>query len=99
MGMAARTPPTAPASRIFKRASILRWARARSEGIAPGEADESGPPENLDVEPERPVVDVIEVEIDAGLQLVRCIHGAATAVDLGQAGNAGLHAVAEAVLR
>ena len=54
-----------------------------------------GQPHDLEVEPQRPVLDVVEVVLDALLD--RGV--AAPAVDLRPAGEAGLHLVAQHVLR
>src|SRR5579875_1249958 len=45
------------------------------------------------VEPDRPILDVIEVAFDAALDFVRRIGLAAPAIDLRPAGNAGTHAM------
>src|SRR5580700_3825337 len=52
------------------------------------------PQENEEVEQHRPVLDVIEVELDALLDLLFVVDLAAPAVDLRPAGDAGLDAVA-----
>src|SRR5271156_5571152 len=49
---------------------------------------------NVEVEQHRPVLDVIEIELDALLDFLFIVDLAAPAVDLGPAGNAGLDAVA-----
>ena len=49
---------------------------------------------NVQIEQHRPVLDVVEVELDALLDLFLVIDLAAPAVDLRPAGNAGLDAVA-----
>src|ERR1700692_1978028 len=49
---------------------------------------------NVEIEQHRPVLDVIEVELDALLDFLLAVALAAPAVDLGPAGNARLDAVA-----
>ena len=50
--------------------------------------------QDVDVEQDRPVLDVIEVVLDAALDLFLAVGFAAPAVDLRPAGDAGLHPVA-----
>src|SRR5689334_12256426 len=64
-------------------------------GVLVEEALHERQPHDLQVEGDRPVLDVIEVVLDPLLD--RGV--AAPAVDLGPAGEAGLHLVAEHVLR
>src|SRR5690349_12638593 len=59
------------------------------------EPAQHGKPHDLEVERQRPVLDVVEIELDALFE--RCV--AAPAVDLGPAGDASLHLVAEHVGR
>src|SRR5438105_6649535 len=53
--------------------------------------------EDDEVEQHRPVLDVIEVELDALLDLLFVVDLAAPAVDLGPAGNAGPDPVAREI--
>src|SRR5262245_44788271 len=50
--------------------------------------------DDVEVEPHRPVVDVVEIVLDALADLVDRVGLATPAVDLRPAGDAGLHAVA-----
>src|SRR5580700_11068767 len=73
------TKPAQPAS-----IGILVLRHQRERGL---EQDE-------EIEQHRPVLDVIEVELDALLDFLFAVDFAAPAVDLSPAGNAGLDAVA-----
>src|SRR5258705_10831012 len=53
--------------------------------------------QDVDVEQHRPVLDVIQIELDALLDLLFIVDLAAPAVDLGPAGDAGLDAVAREI--
>ena len=53
--------------------------------------------QNVEVEQHRPVLDVVEVELDALLDLLFIVDLAAPAVDLRPAGDAGLDAVAREI--
>src|SRR3954451_13462500 len=53
--------------------------------------------QNVEVEQHRPVLDVIEIELDALLDLLVGVDFAAPAVDLSPAGDAGLDAVAREI--
>ena len=49
---------------------------------------------DLDIEPQRPVVDIVEVDFNPFLHLFNGVGFAAATTDLRQAGNAGLDAMA-----
>src|SRR4051812_41481633 len=53
--------------------------------------------QDVDVEQHRPVLDVIQIELDALLDLLFIVDLAAPAVDLRPAGDAGLDAVAREI--
>jgi hypothetical protein len=55
------------------------------------------PQDNLDVEPQAPVIDVPEVELNAFLHQVDGGRFASQAVDLGPAGNARFDVMAEGI--
>src|SRR4051794_25258200 len=58
------------------------------------EADPDGPEHDVEVEPQRPVAQVIEVAVDARLHLLDRARLAAQAVHLRAAGEPGAHLVA-----
>src|SRR5262245_12855962 len=86
-----RCEPRNPAAPVTSTLGIART----SVGVLLSEAAEEREDEDLDVEQERPVLDVVEVVLDALLDR----RVAAPAVDLRPAGDAALHAVAQHVLR
>src|SRR3979490_1171175 len=53
--------------------------------------------QNVKIEQHRPVLDVVEIELDALLDFLFAVDFAAPAVDLRPAGNAGLDAVAREI--
>src|SRR6202043_2733283 len=62
--------------------------------LVPGHQSHRRLEQNVEIEQHRPVLDVVEVELDALLDFLLAVDLAAPAVDLGPAGNAGLDAVA-----
>src|ERR1700712_4470634 len=52
---------------------------------------------NVEIEQHRPVLDIIQIEFDALLDLLLAVDFAAPAVDLRPAGNAGLDAMAREI--
>src|SRR5258705_1764810 len=52
---------------------------------------------NVEIKQHRPVLDVVEIELDALLDFLLAVDFAAPAIDLGPAGNAGLDAVAREI--
>src|SRR5262245_54110741 len=82
-----RCEPMNPAAPVMTALGML-------EGVAMEAADE-GQPHDLDVEADRPVLDVIQVVLDPLFER----RVAAPPVHLRPAGDAGLHLVAEHVLR
>ena len=72
-----------------------RWRRARSIGVLVlGHQRERRLEQDVEVEQHRPVLDVVEIVLDAALDLVLGVGLAAPAIDLRPAGDAGLDLVA-----
>src|SRR5437660_9349577 len=62
--------------------------------LVPGQKRDRRLRKNREIEQHRPVFDVIEIELDALLDLLLIVDLAAPAIDLGPAGDARLDAVA-----
>src|SRR5690242_15523891 len=88
----ARCEPMNPAAPVMTTRAMVRTG---SVGVLVEEALHDRQPHDLQVERDRPVLDVVEVVLDALLD--RGV--AAPAVDLRPAGQAGLDLVAQHVLR
>src|SRR5688572_12556986 len=86
-----RCEPMNPAAPV----TTIRAIALLDGGTALEQTPDEGQPHDLDVERHRPVLDVVEVVLDALLE--RGV--AAPAVHLRPAGDAGLHLVAQHVLR
>src|SRR3972149_4251642 len=101
--MAANMPRTRPRIKPTnrpKRVSAGRFFMAASRasvGVRILQHHERGPEENPQVERQRPVPEVVEVELDAPPHLVHAVGLAAQAVHLRPAGDARLHLVAHHV--
>src|SRR5690606_35281944 len=61
------------------------------------EAFENGQKNNLDIEPEAPLADVLQIELDAFFHFFQRVGLASPAVDLRPAGDAWLHLMAQHV--
>lgn len=86
-------PPRRRAGRRSRRrgAASKAW---RSIGIAVGLRRKDGHQEDPDIEAQRPVVDIVEIVLDAPQHLVIGARLAAQAVDLRPSGDSGLDVVA-----
>src|SRR6185437_5330713 len=93
-GSASRRRRAAEPRRAGPREMRLRARRAASVGVAVDEADEERATEDPEVEPDRPVLDVVEVVLHALVHPVERRRLAAPAIDLSPASDAGLDAVA-----
>src|SRR5437667_208330 len=91
----ARCDPMNPAAPVMTMRFFMYESRRTSEGLTLQNAAEERHPHDLQIERDRPVFDVVEIELDAFFE--RGV--AAPAVHLRPAGNAGFHLVAEHVLR
>src|SRR2546421_12479511 len=85
--VSARCDPRNPAAPVITTRCLV--------GMLVEKASDDRQPHDLEIEPHRPVLDVIEVVLDALLER----RVTAPAVDLRPAGHAGLHLVAQHVLR
>src|SRR5688500_2076669 len=92
----ARCAPMEPAAPVITmRCFMTNPIGSASGGLPLQNAAEERHPHDLEIERNRPVLDVVEVELDPLLE-----RGVATpAVHLGPAGDAGFHLVTEHVLR
>ena len=72
--------------------------RCRLIGVLAGEGGD-GAEQDGDIEPDRPVVDVLDVGLDALGHFLDVFGLAAQAADLGEAGDAGLDVVPREVIR
>src|SRR5687767_8730028 len=88
-----RTLATSSAPTLVVRATAGKWPSVRLFGAVDERGE--GHQEDLQVEPERPVLDVVVVPLDAVAQR----RLAPQAVDLGPAGDARLDAMAVVVAR
>src|SRR3954451_18837644 len=79
----ARCPPSRGTTEDHNSIRILVLGQQRDRRLQ----------QNHEIEQHRPVLNVIEVELDAFLDLLFVVDLAAPAVDLGPAGDAGLHPV------
>src|SRR5262249_7391115 len=77
----------------------LRAFATASMGIVIGPRREHGADHDLEIEPERPVIDVVQVVRDAAAHLVVGVGLAAQPVNLRPAGDAGLDVVAAGIDR
>src|ERR1700756_2267028 len=85
---------------LLTRPTQRNWTSAQERSIrvlAPGHQRNRGLDQNGEVEQHRPVLDVVEVELDTLLDLLFIADPAAPAVDLGPAGDAGLDAMAREI--
>src|SRR4029078_11926090 len=89
-----RCDPMKPAPPVTSVLGIQEAFVDRSVGVGLTKPPERGEEEDLDVEKERPILDVVEIEFDPLLQA----RIAAPAVDLRPAGEAAAHAVAQHVV-
>src|SRR6185437_5825533 len=62
-----------------------------SVSVCVGVGRKEGQENDIQVEMDRPVLDVVEIVLDARAQHVRGLGGASETVDLGPAGDAGRH--------
>src|SRR5438034_9907360 len=72
--------------------------RACLEGVVAGEATKDGACDDLEVEEDRPMLDVVEVILDTLLDLFHGVSLAAPSVYLSPAGDSRLHPVASVVV-
>src|SRR5579884_39159 len=79
--------------------SDKRYAARRSIGVAIAGGRKHSTEENFQVEPQRPIVDVVQIVLDALAHRFFAVDLAAIAVDLRPAGDAGLDVVAARVER
>src|SRR5690606_21241685 len=73
-------------------------ASSASEHVAAGQPPDHRRDHDPKVEPDRPVLDIVQVEADAARRLLQRVDAAAHAVDLPPPGDAGLDAVARRVV-
>src|SRR3954463_8602940 len=85
--VSARCDPRKPAAPVMTTRFLV--------GMLVEETLHDGQPDDLEIEPDRPVLDVVEVVLDALVER----RVAAPAVHLRPAGHAGLHLVPQHVLR
>src|SRR5262249_53962003 len=71
-----------------------RPASRRSIGIPVYQDGRQGPGQNLDVKPQGPVVDVVDIVLDSPCHLLRCFRLTPAATDLCPAGDSRPHSVA-----
>src|SRR6267142_1300401 len=81
----------------FKRTRHHEPAANSVRVVALGHQRQRRLEQNVDIEQHRPVLDVIQVELDALLDFLFIVDLAAPAVDLRPAGDAGFYAVAREV--
>src|SRR5690606_35615165 len=97
-GHAPAVRPHAPGRVPRAELAAFSMRHRGSIGFLTDEAFEQRQRDDLEIEHERPVLEIVDVELDPVAQLLDRADGAAPAVDLSPAGDARLHLVAHAVL-